>query len=51
MQVFDVCIVGGGAAGVSAALFLSQGGFGGSVLILEKRQKLLTKFEYTANGR
>ena len=51
MNLQDVCIVGGGAAGVSAALFLSQNGFRGSVVLLEKKQKLLTKFEYTANGR
>ncbi|MDR3315877.1 MAG: NAD(P)/FAD-dependent oxidoreductase, partial [Coriobacteriales bacterium] len=48
-QVFDVAIVGGGAAGLVAAIAAADGG--ASVCLIEKGARLGTKLLKTGNGR
>ncbi len=47
--MYDVCIIGGGAAGISAAVAAARKG--ADVIILEKNNKLAKKMYATGNGR
>lgn len=46
---YDVCVIGGGAAGMSAAIAAAEGGC--SVCIVDKNKKLGRKLYATGNGR
>lgn len=46
---YDVCVIGGGAAGMSAAIAAAEGGC--SVCIIDKNKKLGRKMYATGNGR
>lgn len=46
---YDVCVIGGGASGILAAVFAARNGL--SVLLLEKNKKIGTKLYATGNGR
>lgn len=48
-ESYDVCVVGGGAAGMSAAIAAAQNGY--SVCIIDKNKKLGKKLYATGNGR
>lgn len=48
-QTYDVCVVGGGAAGMAAAIAAAEGGK--SVCIVDKNKKLGKKLYATGNGR
>lgn len=48
-ETYDVCVVGGGAAGMAAAIAAAEGGK--SVCIVEKNKKLGKKLYATGNGR
>ncbi|MBQ8799351.1 MAG: NAD(P)/FAD-dependent oxidoreductase [Lachnospiraceae bacterium] len=48
-KVFDTIIIGGGASGLSAAIFAAGGGC--NVLILEQKEKLCKKIYATGNGK
>ena len=45
----DIVVIGGGAAGMAAALFAARAG--ASVLLLEKNEKLGKKVYITGKGR
>ncbi|MBD5096207.1 MAG: aminoacetone oxidase family FAD-binding enzyme [Lachnospiraceae bacterium] len=47
--MYDVCVIGGGAAGMSAAIAAAR--TGSNVIILEKNNKLGRKLYATGNGR
>lgn len=47
--MYDVCVIGGGAAGMSAAIAAAR--TGANVIILEKNNKLGRKLYATGNGR
>lgn len=47
--MYDVCVIGGGAAGISAAVAAARKG--ADVIILEKNNKLAKKMYATGNGR
>lgn len=51
MSVFDLIIIGGGAAGFFAALAAKEGKSDASVLVLEKSSQLLTKVRVSGGGR
>lgn len=46
---YDVCVVGGGAAGMAAAIAAAEGG--NTVCIIDKNKKLGKKLYATGNGR
>ena len=46
---YDVCVVGGGAAGMAAAIAAAEGG--NTVCIIDKNKKLGKKVYATGNGR
>ena len=48
-ETYDVCVVGGGAAGMAAAIAAAEGGK--RVCIVEKNKKLGKKLYATGNGR
>ena len=48
-RVFDTIVVGGGASGITAAIFASRRGC--EVLILEQKEKLCKKIYATGNGK
>ena len=48
-QVFDTIIVGGGASGLTAAIFAAR--YGARVLVLEQKDKLGKKIYATGNGK
>lgn len=48
-KMFDITVVGGGAAGMFAAIFAAQNG--ANVLLLEKNEKLGRKLGITGKGR
>ena len=48
-ESYDVCVIGGGAAGMSAAIAAAEGGC--SVCIVDKNKKLGRKMYATGNGR
>ncbi len=48
-QVFDAVVIGGGASGLTAAIFAAR--FGCRVLVLEQKDKLCKKIYATGNGK
>jgi predicted Rossmann fold flavoprotein len=50
-MIFDLVVIGGGAAGFFGALHVAQNQPGSKVLILEKTSKLLTKVAVSGGGR
>lgn len=48
-EVFDTIVVGGGASGMTAAIFAARAGC--SVLVLEQKEKLCKKIYATGNGK
>lgn len=48
-EVYDVCVIGGGAAGMSAAIAAARRGY--KVCICDKNKKLCKKLYATGNGR
>lgn len=50
MQTYDVAVVGGGAAGMMAALYAARAG-AGRVVLLERNEKLGKKLYITGKGR
>ena len=46
---YDVCVVGGGASGMAAAIAAAEGG--NTVFIIDKNKKLVKKLYATGNGR
>jgi len=48
-NIYDVCVIGGGACGLVASIFASQDGT--NVLLLEKLPNLATKLKATGGGR
>ena len=49
MEIVNTCIIGGGAAGMMAAIVLARAGI--SVTILEKNEKTCKKLYITGKGR
>jgi cation diffusion facilitator CzcD-associated flavoprotein CzcO len=49
LEKFDVCIIGGGAAGMMCAIFAARRGL--SVMVSEKNEKLGKKLFITGKGR
>lgn len=47
----DICIIGGGASGLAAAVEAGMAGFGHRVILLEKRQGTGSKICASGNGR
>lgn len=47
----DICIIGGGASGLAAAVEAGMAGFGHKVILLEKRQGTGSKICASGNGR
>lgn len=47
----DICIIGGGASGLAAAVEAGMAGFGHRVILLEKRQGTGSKIRASGNGR
>ena len=50
-KVYDVCIVGGGASGLSAAVYIKQKNRNISVAVLERLSRVGKKLITTGNGR
>ena len=48
-RVFDTVVIGGGASGLTAAIFAARGGC--KVLVLEQKDKLCKKIYATGNGK
>jgi len=49
--MFDVCVIGGGASGMAAAIAAAEKNSSASVVLLEKNSKLGKKLLATGNGR
>ena len=49
MDLYDVCIIGAGAAGMTAGIAAS--GHGSNVIIIDKNKKAGMKLYATGNGR
>ena len=47
----DICIIGGGASGLAAAVEAGMAGFGHRVILIEKRQGTGSKICASGNGR
>ena len=50
-KIFDVCIIGGGASGLAAAVYIKQGNRDISVAVLERLSRVGKKLITTGNGR
>ncbi|MBO7520125.1 MAG: aminoacetone oxidase family FAD-binding enzyme, partial [Clostridia bacterium] len=51
MKSFDVCIIGGGASGLAAAVYIKQNNQSISVAVLERLSRVGKKLITTGNGR